>query len=204
MCTADQPDNNTCLCRCHRNIRHGACGAWRACTRSSLTAPRSWSGSMRGRRRRSPSTGATATPTWTPRESSTMWVQEFLLLKWRNTSHPSIETLLSSAKYFPTRVRNQKCFNKNALWQLPAHFQLCNLSWLFLCTSRKWGWSWTQSKRWCVRSRKQLYVYVRRTTRPNRLWRWIIIMIIISIHLIVTAPLMSPQRMSDWINLLYG
>lgn len=112
MCTADQPDNNTCLCRCHRNIRHGACGAWRACTRSSLTAPRSWSGSMRGRRRRSPSTGVMATPTWTPRESSTMWVQEgsqtdISLLKWRRTSHPSFETLLSSAKYFPTRVRNQ-------------------------------------------------------------------------------------------------
>lgn len=97
LCTADQPGSNICLCRRHRNIRHGACGAWKACTRSSPTALRSWSGSMRGRRRRSPSTGATATPTWTPRESFTMWVQErsqtgISSLKWSNTSQPSVKT----------------------------------------------------------------------------------------------------------------
>lgn len=63
-----------CLCGCHRNIRHGACGAWRACTCSCRNALTSWSGSTRGRRRRSPTTGATTTPTRTQRKNYTVWV----------------------------------------------------------------------------------------------------------------------------------
>lgn len=69
-------DDDVCLCGCHRNIRHGACGAWRACTHSCRTALRSWSGSTRGRRRRLPLTGATTTPTWTPRGNYTGWGEE--------------------------------------------------------------------------------------------------------------------------------
>lgn len=63
-----------CLCGCHRNIRHGACGAWRACTCLCRNALTSWSGSTRGRKRRSPTTGATTTPTRTQRKNYTVWV----------------------------------------------------------------------------------------------------------------------------------
>lgn len=72
--SADQHDDDVCLCGYHRNIRHGACRAWRPCMALWHAAQKSWSGSMRGRKRRFPLTGATITPTWVPRENNTAYV----------------------------------------------------------------------------------------------------------------------------------
>lgn len=181
LCGFDQHDDAVCLCGCHRNIRHGACGAWRACTHSCRTAPKSWSGSMRGRRRRSPSTGATATPTWAPRESCTAWVRGEGDACGYSEKHNVWSTFHRNSD--SAWKRKHQSYRKQArVTVFPRIGTRHDIRTMFTITYmtchppfpvyRKWGWSWMQKRRWCGRSRKQPTACVRRTIQPNRLWRW--------------------------------
>lgn len=182
----DDADDVVCLCGCHRNIRHGACGAWRACTRLCLTAPRSWSGWTRGRRRRSPSTGATATATWRPRERCTAWVNTNIKINKQTNRKQTQDLTLKNPPPCCVHRKWGQSWTRSETWCAPFRKQEVVCAWRITRPNRRWRWV-HESTQWPLKmprdfdlfeqeipTRSERSVWFCCTEKFTHFWYWLI------------------------------